>query len=173
MSWIGKSIKTEGRLAIARNWGWKAGSSSRLGDSFQRWWKWSLIDYLVMVVQLYEYANHWIGGYYVSELYGIRTTSQLSCFWKVLAILKMKVLVAQLCPTVSDPVDCSPPGSSVHGILQARILEWVAIPFSRGSSWPRDWTQVSCIAGTCFSIWVTILSTSESINLTHTYAQMV
>ena len=45
------------------------------------------------------------------------------------------------------PVDCSPPGSSVHGVLQARILEWVAISFSRGSCWPRDWTQVSCTAG--------------------------
>ena len=47
-------------------------------------------------------------------------------------------LVAQSCLTLCDPMDGSPPGSSVHGILQARILEWVAIPFSRGSSWPRD-----------------------------------
>ena len=58
--------------------------------------------------------------------------------------------VAQSCPTLCDPVDCSPPGSSVHGILQARILEgvleWVAISFSRaGSSRPRDQTPVSCI----------------------------
>ena len=52
-------------------------------------------------------------------------------------------------------MDCSLPGSSVHGILQARILEWVAIPFSRGSSWPRDWTWVSCIAGRFFTIWAT------------------
>ena len=52
-------------------------------------------------------------------------------------------------------MDCSPPGSSVHGILQVRILKWVATPFSRGSSWPRDWTQVSCIAGGFFSIWAT------------------
>ena len=52
-----------------------------------------------------------------------------------------------------DPMDCSPPGSSVHGILQARILEWVAISFSRWSSWPRDWTQVSCIAGRFFTVW--------------------
>ena len=51
---------------------------------------------------------------------------------------KVKVLVAQLCPTLCYPVDCSPPGSSVHGILQARILEWVAIPFSRGYSQPRS-----------------------------------
>ena len=50
-----------------------------------------------------------------------------------------------------DPMDCSPPGSFVHGILQARILEWVAISFSRGSSQPRNWTQVSCIADRCFT----------------------
>ena len=50
--------------------------------------------------------------------------------------------VAQSCPTLCDPVDCSPPGSSVHGILQAKILEWVAISFSRGSSHPRDQTRV-------------------------------
>ena len=61
--------------------------------------------------------------------------------------------VAQSCPTLCDPMYCSPPGSSVHGILQARILEWVAISSSRGSSWPRDWTQVSCIAGRLFTDW--------------------
>ena len=104
-------------------------------------------------------------------------------------------LVAQLCSTLCDPIDCSPPGSSVHGgspgkntwvgchaLLQRifptpwpntglphcmqilyhlshqrnpRILEWVAYPFSRGSSWPRDWTQVSCIAGGFFTSWAT------------------
>ena len=63
----------------------------------------------------------------------------------------MKVLVTQSCPTLCDPVDCSPPGSSVLGILQARILEWLAIPFSRESSWPRDWTRVSCTAGGFFT----------------------
>ena len=52
-------------------------------------------------------------------------------------------------------MDCSPPGSSVHGIFQARVLEWVAISFSRKSSRPRDWTQVSCIVGRRFAIWVT------------------
>ena len=51
------------------------------------------------------------------------------------------------CLSLCDPVDCGPPGSSVHGILQARILEWVAISFSRGSSRPRDQTLVSCISG--------------------------
>ena len=58
----------------------------------------------------------------------------------------------QSCHTLCDPIDCSPPGSSVHGILQAGILEWVATPFSRGYSWPRDWTLVSCVAGRFFTI---------------------
>ena len=53
----------------------------------------------------------------------------------------MKVLVAQSCPALCDPMDCSPPGSSVHGILQARILEWVAMPSSRESSPHRDRTM--------------------------------
>ena len=58
-----------------------------------------------------------------------------------------KVLITQLCPTLCDPMNCSPQGSSGHRILQVRTLEWVAIPFSRGSSWPKDWTQVSRITG--------------------------
>ena len=58
----------------------------------------------------------------------------------------------QSCLTLCDPMDGSPPGSSVHGILQARILEWVAMPSSRGSSQPRDQTQVSCTAGRFFTI---------------------
>ena len=65
------------------------------------------------------------------------------------------MLIAHSYPTLCHPVDSSPPGSSVHRILQARILEWVAIPFSRGPSWPRDGTQVSCIAGGFFTGWAT------------------
>ena len=59
----------------------------------------------------------------------------------------MNVVVSLPCPTLCDPVDCGPPGSSVHGILQARILGWVAMPSSRGSSQLRDWTQVSRTGG--------------------------
>ena len=62
---------------------------------------------------------------------------------------------AQSCLTLCDPMDCSLPGSSVHWIFQARVLEWVAISFSRGFSWPRDRTWVSLIAGRCFTIWAT------------------
>ena len=122
-------------------------------------------------------------------------------------VYSVKALVTQLCPTLCESVDCNPPGSSVHGILQARILEWgatafsrgsspprygvfnlerwkwkslccvltlcdpmdytvhgilqarilewVTIPFSRGSSQPRNWTKASCIAGRFFTSWAT------------------
>ena len=66
--------------------------------------------------------------------------------------------VTQSCPTLGDPMDCSLSGSSVHGILQERILEWVAISFSRGSSRPRDGTWASCIAGRFFSVCFTIIT---------------
>ena len=61
----------------------------------------------------------------------------------------------QSCLSLCDPMDYSPPGSFVHGILQARILERVAMPSSKGSSQPRDRTQVSCIAGRFFTVWAT------------------
>ena len=89
---------------------------------------------------------------------------KLECFVLVCRLLEdvrelklraVLCLVTQLCPTLCDAMNCSPPGSSVHGILQARILELVVIPFSRGSSWPRDQTWVSCIAGRFFTVWGT------------------
>ena len=61
----------------------------------------------------------------------------------------------QLCPTLCYPLDCSPPGSSVHGVLQARILEWVVLPSWEGSSRPRDCTCVTFIAGVFFTHWAT------------------
>ena len=64
--------------------------------------------------------------------------------------------VAQSCPNLCDPMDYRPPSSSIHGIFLAQVLEWVAISFFKGSSQPRDWTQVSHIAGRHFTIWATI-----------------
>ena len=79
-------------------------------------------------------------------------------FQSQLWVLKeKKVLVTQSCLTLWEAMDYSQSGSSIHGILQARTLEWVAIPFSKASSWPRDQTQVSCIAGRFFTIWATRL----------------
>ena len=75
-------------------------------------------------------------------------------FWGPSTMISI-VLVSQSRPTLCYPIDCSLPGSSVHGILQPRILEWIAIPFVRGSSWPRDRIWVSCVAGRFFTIWAT------------------
>ena len=63
------------------------------------------------------------------------------------------VLATQSCMTLCNSMDCSPPVSSVHGILQASRLEWVVIPFSRRSSWHKDQTQVFCTAGRFFTVW--------------------
>ena len=70
--------------------------------------------------------------------------------------------VAQLCPSLWDPMDCSLPDFSVHGIFQARVPEWIAISFSRWSSQPRDRTQVSHIAGRCFTLWATSKMAEDS-----------
>ena len=65
------------------------------------------------------------------------------------------MLAVQSCPTLCDPTDDSTPVSSVHGILQARILEWVTLSFSRGSCWPRVQILVSCTTGRFFTVWAT------------------
>ena len=76
----------------------------------------------------------------------------LSPWWSPYICMKVKSEVTQSCLTLCDLMDCSLPGSSVLGIFRARVLEWVATSFSRGSAQPRDWTWVSCIAGRCFTI---------------------
>ena len=99
--------------------------------------KWYFIVILIFIPLIIHYIEHFI-------MYLL-----IAYFWK------SESEVAQSCPTLWDPMDCSLPDSSLHGILQARILEWVAISFSRGSSWPRDQTQVSCTAGRHFTLWAT------------------
>ena len=91
-------------------------------------------------------------------------------------ILVFWMLSFQLCPILCDPMDCRPPGSSVHGILQARILEWVAIPFSRGYSQPRDQTRIACIGGWILYWWATwevhyftLIICRYSLLVTHTH----
>ena len=100
-----------------------------------------------------------------------RERTVLPCLFKTMTHLaewlseinhKVSMLVTQSSPTLCDSLDYSLPGSSVCGILQARILEWISILFSRGSSWPRDQTKVSCIAGGFFTVWATGEDQSES-----------
>ena len=92
-----------------------------------------------------------VSGVYDEKVLEICCTTMLI----YLTLLTKWSEVAQSCPTLCNPMDCSLPGSSIHRIFQARVLEWVAISFSRGSSWPRDRTWVSRIVGRCFTIWAT------------------
>ena len=88
-----------------------------------------------VLTRSYEDANVFI--------FHVATVGHLHGYHDAICVL---CLDAQSCPTLCDPMDCCPPGSSVHGISQARILEWVAMPSSRGSSRSRDRTHLCCIS---------------------------
>ena len=88
-----------------------------------------------------------VGNALEASLWQISLSTQ--ALSSVVCVCLCECLVAQWCPALCDPIDCGPPGSSVHGISQARILEWVTVSSSRGSSWPRDGTRfshISCIS---------------------------
>ena len=109
----------------------------------------------------HEFGNsHWtiFGNHFMSLLIFLggnwKQIKNVLKYWSVLR-WKSESEVAQSCLSLCDPMDYNLPGFSVHGIFQARVLEWVAISFSRGSSWPKDQTQVSCIASRCFTLWAT------------------
>ena len=101
---------------------------------------------------LFLYLLRWSCNFYPSLLTWYITLIDL---WILSHPASVLCLVIQSCLTLCDPMGCSLPGSSVNGILQERILEWVAIPFCRESSQHRDGSQVSCIAGRFFTIWGT------------------
>ena len=91
-------------------------------------------------------------GFFTHILLSLNLMASILRLWVGYVCVNAKSI--QLCPTLCDPMDYSSPGSSVHGILQAKILEWVAMPSSRGSSQPRDWTHASCgsyVAGRSFT----------------------
>ena len=90
--------------------------------------------------------------YFSSALFSFSLVSSLGEMWK----WKRESEVAQSCLTLCYTMDCSLPCSSIHGVFQARVLDWVAISFSRGSSWPRDQTRVSHIIGRHCTIWATL-----------------
>ena len=98
-------------------------------------------------------ATSWMAAYQAPPSMGFSRQE----YWSGVPLPSLRTNAAaakslQSCSTLCDPIDGSLPGSSVHGILQARILKWVAISFSRGSSRPRDETQVSRIAGRLFNL---------------------
>ena len=98
-------------------------------------------------VQIYVY-------YMYTQTYILYTRYNVLYIHIHICILKWSE-IAQSCPTLCDPMDCSLPVSSVHGIFQAIVLAWIAISFSRGSSQPRDGTRISRIVDKCFTVWAT------------------
>ena len=110
----------------------------------------SLLASLLGYFQLIFLLTHWFFFLFLS-------LSQVYCWISVLnfsvySLYCVDAKLPQSCLTLCDPMDCSLPGSSVHGILHARTLEWVAMPSSRGSSGPRDWTRISYIS--CTGRWL-------------------
>ena len=85
----------------------------------------------------------------------LKVAKKKCCFWTLMCKHLFKLLLLSRVRLFCDPIDCSLPGSSTHGISQARILEWVAISFSRGYSWPKDWCHVSCIGRQIPYHWAT------------------
>ena len=98
-----------------------------------------LVFLLFLAVNFRQLNNKWISRKFSSLIW--------QCFFIFYFCLILCVCVcAQLCPTLGDPMDCSPPGSAANGVFQARILEWVALSSSRGISLTQDWTCVSCVS---------------------------
>ena len=142
--------------------------SSAIAFAFLRWelkiisdaiiLEWILGLYWWFLVQCYQPLRV-RGLFYISESWteiepslkkGLHWLFIMS-YWLRLVTFLCAYLAAKFCPTLCDPMDCSLPGSSVHGILQARILEWVAISFSRGSSWSRIEPASPALAGRFFT----------------------
>ena len=117
--------------------------------SFSNAWMWKVKVKLLSRVRLL--VTPWTTAYQAPPSMGFSGQQ----YWSGVPLPSPKT--AQLCSTLCNPVDYSPPGSSVHGIFQARTLEWDAIPFSGWSSQPRDWILVSSTTGRFFTIWATRL----------------
>ena len=118
----------------------------------------------LIIFFIYNYATI---IFWTQNTFSYHITTSRYCLLPLVPRAKVLVLVTQLCATLRDPMDGSLPGSDVHGIFQVRILEWVAMPFSRGSSWSRAWTWVSHIAGRFFTVWAKRESQTAVVFGTH------
>ena len=121
-----------------------------------------MVQWLILCISTAG-GSGWIPGWgiYDPACYAVRPKKLKKKKKKKYKSQGMKILnyiikcPTQSCSTLCDPKDCSPPGTSAHGILQIRILEWVAILFSRESFQPGDWTHVSCTADRFSTVWAT------------------
>ena len=143
--WVKKSLCSDREIASNRHWGVRW-NPRKDWDIF--WCE--LNSHLKLIMPLSYLSSHRFGSHTWLRLAHRAVSSSSFPFSYIRSLL----WCAQSCPTLCNPMDCSPPGSSVHGILHARLLEWVAISFSRGSFWPRDQTHISrvlCIPGEFFT----------------------
>ena len=147
-----KLIYTKFRMpALGNVKSWLTGKDLNTGKDRGQDKKWATEDELVG-------WHHWLNGQESEQILGdSEEQGSVHGIAKSLTyqLNNTKMQIKIQCWTLSDPMDCSPPGSSVPETFQARILEWVAISFSKGSSQPRDQTRVSCAAGTFFTNWAT------------------
>ena len=138
---------------------------------------WIIVDYKVVIVSGIQQSDSDVCKYRHGSIFFFRFFPHIGHYTELSRIpctlhwVLLKPLVAQSCPALCNPMDCSLPHSSVHGILQARILEWVAIHFSKGSSWPRDRTQVSHTAVSFFTVWA-IRGARSSLAIYFVYASV-
>ena len=153
-------VKSESEVAqscptLATPWTATYQSSPSMGFSRQKYWSGMPLPWSSLICVLV------LGVGYAKCFFPLKTHGSFelcSDRWLEQGLQCRKTLwseVAQSCPPLWDCMDCSLPGSSVHGIFQVRVLEWIAISFSRGNCRPRDWTQVSRIVGRCFTVWAT------------------
>ena len=141
-----------------RSWCWERLRAGGEGGERMRWLIGIIISMDMSLSKLWEIVKDREALH--AAFHGIAKNQTQHRDWTTISW--KKVLVTQLCLILCNPMDCSLPGSSAHGIFQARILKWVAIPFSRGSSQARDWTQISCTADRFFAIQAITEATSIS-----------
>ena len=148
---------------VSLNWIWRPGQLIGL---------WSLL-FIITTQDLKEFFWDWSTWAFAYLNFSVPLLIHLDSRYFLISVChcgawptcEICCLIAKLCPTLCYVMDCSPPGSSVCGISQARILEWVAISFSRWSSWPRDWICVSCTGRRILYHWATREALKSSLLL--------
>ena len=145
----------------SRSWWWTGKPDMLQSMGMQRVghdWATEVTDWLKIMTSLFILNDLQVfhsQRYFLDHSLTPKRLQSMSLHHKAFERVCVHAKLLQLCLTLCDPMDCSPPASSVHGILQVRILEGIAIPFSWGSSRPRDRTQVSCTADRLFTVRAT------------------